>query len=79
MKKLKVGDKVKYTSKTWGEDKYNPLWGGKYGKIAGILIEIEYENYYVNWNNGTRNSYRKNDLELVEEQEQLNLFGEQFK
>jgi len=37
-------------------------------------MEIECGSYYVNWNNGTRNSYRKNDLELVEEQEQLKLW-----
>jgi len=30
MKKFKVGDRVKYTSNYWGEDKYNPLWKGKY-------------------------------------------------
>ena len=74
MKKFKVGDKVKYTSNYWGEDKYNPLWNGKYGKVVGILIEIEYKNYYVNWNNGTHNSYRENDLELVEGQKQLKLW-----
>ena len=74
MKKFKIGDKVKYTSNYWGEDRYNPLWDGKYGKVVGILMEIECGSYYVNWNNGTRNSYRKNDLELVEEQEQLKLW-----
>jgi len=80
-RKFKVGDRVKYTSGIYSDQMCNPLWKGKHGKIQGILISIirndtvEYP-LFVQWDNKEANYYRSsNDLELIEEQRQLNLFG----
>ena len=74
--KLKVGDRVKYTSGIYGDEKQNPLWDGKYGKVIGTLVSIVQAecSLFVQWDNKTRNNYVPSDLELVEEQRQLNLF-----
>ena len=74
--KLKVGDRVKYTSGIYGDEKQNPLWDGKYGKVIGTLVSIIRAEcaLSVQWDNKETNLYKLNDLELVEEQRQLNLF-----
>jgi len=74
--KFKIGDRIKYTSKVWGDAISNPLWGGSLGKIAGTIVEID-GWIRVCWNNGEYNSYDRGDLELIEGQRQLNLFGEE--
>jgi len=66
---FKVGDRVKYVSGKWYDNCGNPLWGGKSGKIAGEIIkEIRGSilfNYEVRWDNNYVNGYHKEDLELV--------------
>ena len=79
-RKLKVGDRVKYTSGIYRESIYNPLWRGEYGEIKGTLISIIRDDtigcpLYVKWDNEIYNYYGLNDLELVEGQRQLNIFG----
>jgi len=79
-RKFKIGDRVKYTSGIYGDRWYNPLWKGKHGKIKGTLISVIRDNIvecplYVRWDNKEDNFYGLNDLELIEEQRQLNLFG----
>lgn len=65
---ITTGDRVKYVSKKWGDTPANPLWGGKYGEIAGI-VESMYDfpifPYNVEWNNGKSNSYYLDDIELL--------------
>ena len=79
-RKFKIGDRVKYTSGIYGDRRRNPLWKGKYGKIKGTLTSIIRDGIvecplHVRWDNKENNFYRLNDLELIEEQRQLNLFG----
>jgi len=65
--KFKEGDVVKYVTNHYGDDRYNPRWGGSQGKIAGVIsIVTEYGNYNVDWDNGHNNSsYIDEDLELI--------------
>jgi len=66
--KFKVRDKVKYVSKRFGDSSDNPLWGGKHGKIIGVVREIEKGeemSMHINWGNGERNSYYEDDLNFV--------------
>ena len=74
-KEFKVGSRVKYTSNVWKDNKNNPLWDGKYGKIVGTIMEID-GWIRVLWDNERYNSYNEGDIELIEGQRQLNLFGE---
>ena len=64
--KFKIDDYVKYTSNRYCDSVYNPLWGGKYGKIVGRVYEIRNYNSWVrvNWGNGTKNNYIDGDLEF---------------
>lgn len=63
---LKKGDRVKYVSGKYGEDRtLNPLWGGRYGKIAGTVVEIHGPYIHVLWDRGIRNVYLLNDLSLL--------------
>ena len=61
--KFKVGDRVKYISFIFGDHSYNPLWGGRHGKVVGTISNIDYE-YLVDWDNGHTNTYDDDDLEL---------------
>jgi len=67
--KFKIGDKVKYTSGTWGDDNENPLWNGVCGQISGVVDNIEIFDgglpFGVRWSNGEHNSYRYVDLEYL--------------
>jgi len=77
--RFKIGDRVKYTSRYWGDQNNNPFWGGVYGKIEGTVTHFNIIGLPISifWNNTTINSYNYSDLELIErKQEQLNLFGE---
>lgn len=67
--KFKVGDKVKYTSDNFGDYDRNPLWGGLYGKLVGIITNHSDGWYDVSWDNGETNSYNEEDLELVKKAE----------
>ena len=64
--KFKIGDNVKYTSNRYCDSVYNPLWGGKYGKIVGRVYEMGgiRGRKNVAWNNDTENSYADCDLEF---------------
>ena len=69
-RQFKVGDRVKYTSGYYEESKYNPLWGGVYGKqlgkIIGVRNGLSFEHRYrVEWGVGITNSYNSDDLELA--------------
>lgn len=61
--KLKIGDKVKIVEGTryYDDDsKSNP------NNIEGEITTAEDCTYYVEWSNGTFNSYEEGDLELYE-------------
>jgi len=75
-KRFKLGNKVKYTSGKWGDEIKNPLWGGIYGKIGGTIsyVSENFESVDATWDNGEINTYDNEDLELIEEQKQMNLF-----
>lgn len=76
MKRFKIGNRVKYTSRSWADERVNPAWGGRYGQVKGTVdyVSLSSEAISVAWDNGTHNSYDNTDLELIGEQEQLNLF-----
>ena len=66
MSRLKIGDKVKYTSGAFGDSKYNPLWGGECGNVIGTIVCNDHQPvfiYKVDWGNST-NSYKDGDVEL---------------
>ena len=75
-REFKVGDRVKYTSEKYKDAMNNPLWGGRHGKIKGTIDHLPKAGLpiYVIWDNGAHNTYKKMDLELINKQEQLNLF-----
>ena len=60
--KFKKGDRVKYTSNSYGDEQHNPMWGGKYGKIVGTVTGGG-SMPNVTWDNGNRNGYYEGDLE----------------
>jgi len=76
-----IGDRVIYTSENHGDTRNNPLWKGRYGKIAGIITDLNAEpisiKYWISvlWDNGKYNVYHNEDIELYKQQIQLNLFG----
>ena len=72
--KFKEGDVVKYITNYYGDDKYNPRWGGSQGKIAGVIsIATEY-GYNVDWDNVHRHSsYTDEDLELIKPMEPIDV------
>ena len=76
MKRFKIGNRVKYISRSWGDEYANPLWGGRYGRVKGTVdyVSLSSSPISVAWDNETHNSYDNTDLELIGEQEQLNLF-----
>lgn len=70
-KEIYIGMKVAYVSGDHGDQKENPLWGGKYGRVYGIitslsgtpkdpLITVEYPEL------GTKNTYCKTDLDALD-------------
>jgi hypothetical protein len=65
--KLKVGDRVKYTSGCFKDSATNPLWGGKHGKTKGTIRHTNAGSILVKWENGRENYYSEDDLELVDE------------
>uniref|UniRef100_A0A6M3JGI6 Uncharacterized protein n=1 Tax=viral metagenome TaxID=1070528 RepID=A0A6M3JGI6_9ZZZZ len=76
-RKFKCGNRVKYVSRIYGDELFNPVWGGKYGKVGGTITYFcaESDTIIVHWDNRYKNDYCINDLELIHEQTQLNLFG----
>jgi len=77
MSKFRIGQIVIYISGDWGDTIFNPLWGGNCGKIKGKINKIIKYTWSchplskwdlgikVEWENGRRNSYRVEDLELI--------------
>ena len=72
--KFKVGDRVKYVSGRWGVSSINPLWDS-IERVKGTVIQVYKIGQtdgngpwvQVDWDNGTRNSYRNTDLELLDD------------
>ena len=70
---FKAGDRVKLISEAHGDHLSNPLWGGKCGKVSGVVYKPDYEilvisfedTVFVNWNNGQHNCYSIRDLEFA--------------
>ncbi len=67
---MKQGDRVKLIGGGYNDSEWNPVWGGKYGKVIGTLFnhntfgsDPEYI-FSVEWDNRTSNVYRQSDLEL---------------
>jgi hypothetical protein len=82
---FKVGDRVRlrYLLPHYGRDsRKNPLWGGRYGKIAGTVKEIsdhEICPILVSWDNGAKNSYYKRHLELHQNEKREKVIMREFK
>jgi hypothetical protein len=76
--KLKVGDRVKYTSGKYSESPSNPLWNGTYGQVKGNISEkissSPMFDWRVNWDNGHSAVYNTSDLQKIGEtiQETIN-------
>ena len=68
--RFKIGDRVKYVSRSYGDGPSNPLWGGIYGEILGTIVNIVNTRgslpLKVNWDNGNHNGYDEKDLVLYE-------------
>lgn len=64
---LQIGARVKYINfNAFGDNESNPLWGGMYGKIIGTITKGSKDNWFINWDNGQKNSsYSNIDLKLV--------------
>jgi len=58
-----LGTEVKLVGGSYTDCDSNPLWNGKSGQIKGVINSIESGWVRVSWSNGTRNSYRDNELE----------------
>lgn len=63
---MKINDKVKLITNEYGDIPNNPIWGGKYGYIEGIITKIT-DRVYVSWDNNMENSYEIKDLEVINE------------
>jgi len=64
--KFKVGDKVKLTSNVYMDSSFNPLWGGKHGKVVGVVNATLGMRISVKWGSGTDNIYDEEDVSIVE-------------
>lgn len=74
--KFKVGELVKYTSDKWIRGPRNPLWGGEYGRLVGVITSVKEDKYSeiwinVSWPNGEENDYIEEDLEWASEEEAM--------
>lgn len=72
MNKFKLKDKVKLITRRHGETDANPVWGGKEGHIKGTVTQEHNKNkdggemdVKVLWENGKKNNYEENDLEML--------------
>lgn len=76
--KFKEGDRVIYVSGEYGDGESNPLKGTKF-ECGGYVREIKYNSVYVNWDNGSSNTYKFNDLILekrkIKKHKLTNLFS----
>lgn len=55
--------RVCYVSGRHTESKSNPLWGGKFGRVAGTTEKMRHNGYItVRWDNGYANCYYDDDL-----------------
>ena len=67
--RFKIGDKVKYISGIQGDNDFNPLWGGKFGRVKGVITNANNGSSYcsvsVKWSNGNKNVYYESDLEII--------------
>lgn len=63
--KFKIGDRVVYTSRVYGDVNSNPLYGGRYGMVGGKIYQLgtSSDSIHVKWDNNCMNSYRNGDLE----------------
>ena len=68
--KLKIGDRVIYISGNYTAEENNPLVDTEYFCKGTITDYDEDRNmicpYRVDWDNGNVNSYREEDLQLVD-------------
>ena len=75
---FKVGDRVKLVG-GWFDSPANPLWGGRSGKVEGIIASCSPSGTLpisVSWNNGQNNSYRSQNLELLNSfKEKVEVYG----
>ena len=63
---FKLGDRVKYVSNHYKDGEWNPLWGGKYGKVVGTVISVVGSRCRIKWDNGgTNGGYDPSDLDFV--------------
>lgn len=81
---LETGLAVAYTSGDHGDNDYNPLWGGEYGEVVGIITGFtgDGENMIIKVSFPTlksNNVYTKNDLTLIEELEESEEISRQIK
>lgn len=79
---FKVGDLVKYTSGEYTDSVYNPLWGGKHGKVIGIISQVRpHDNDYYNvfWENKMRNTYSFISLDKITREDIMERSGDKDK
>lgn len=78
---FKVGDLVKYTSGEYTDSVYNPLWGGKHGKVIGIISQVRpHDNdYSVFWENEMRNTYSFISLDKITREDIMERSGDKDK
>ena len=58
-----VGDRVIYTSGSYGAFLNNPLWS-VYRTKGTVVSVLTPDSYKVHWDNGGDNTYDEDDLEL---------------
>lgn len=66
---FKKGDKVKLISTRHGDERYDPVWGGAFGKITGTIIGKKNAGVnpnLVRWTVGGTNNYSDEDLAYIE-------------
>ena len=71
---FEAGDKVKLITNIHGDHSSNPVWRGNYGEVPGTIRVVDTTNSTFNlsvlWDNGERNSYNCEDLELLEDKKE---------
>lgn len=61
---LKNGDIVKLVTNYYEDDTSNPIWGGKYGNLSGVVIDLHPGEHgiRVKWSNNLTNVYRHGEV-----------------
>lgn len=66
--RFEKGDIVKLITYKWGDEPFEPVWGGDQGYIEGEVTGVDKNVDYpvnVDWDNGESETYAHEDLALV--------------